>query len=112
MNVDQLYSIDMIQNVMFFFVSRNRYRPAYKAFRSDSSFNFMVFFMIFFSQFIMLIYQAIGIHGTGYCGFLTAIQQFNGTFAGALLGLLTLSVAISFAISAAGSFILLTKVIE
>lgn len=89
---------------------RFRYRPAYKAFRSDSSFNFMIFFMIFFFQFIALVYQTVGLHGSGYCGFVTAIAQFDGTVSGVLFGLLTLVVAISFGVCAFGSFLLLTKV--
>lgn len=90
--------------------SKIRYRPAYKAFRSDSSFNFMVFFLIFFFQFLVSILQAIGIHGSGYCGFITAIALFDGTFTGVFTGILALAVAISFAVCAAGSFLLLTKV--
>lgn len=87
-----------------------RYRPAYKAFRSDSSFNFMVFFMIFFFQFLALVYQTVGIHGSGYCGFITAVKQFDGTWTGILFGILTLAVAISLAVCAAGSFLLIAKV--
>lgn len=70
----------------------------------------MVFFLIFFFQFLVLILQAIGVHGSGYCGFLTAIALFDGSFAGVFTGILALAVAISFAICAAGSFLLLTKV--
>lgn len=88
-----------------------RYRPAYKAFRSDSSFNFMVFFLIFFFQFILLIYQTVGVNGSGYCGFVTAINEFDGTFSGIIFGLLTIIVAFSFAACTTGSFLLLTKVI-
>lgn len=70
----------------------------------------MIFFLIFFVQFIVLVFQAIGVHGSGYCGFITAIDQFDGSVSGFLFGLLTLAVAISFAACAGGSFLLLTKV--
>nr|XP_044990993.1 secretory carrier-associated membrane protein 4 isoform X3 [Jaculus jaculus] len=41
------------------------FRPAYKAFRADSSFNFMAFFFIFGAQFILTVIQAIGFSGWG-----------------------------------------------
>ena len=41
------------------------FRPAYKAFRDDSSFNFMVFFFVFFFQFLMSILNFLGIGNTG-----------------------------------------------
>lgn len=41
------------------------YRPIYKAFRSDSSFNFMVFFFIFLFQIIITIVQSVGFSGGG-----------------------------------------------
>lgn len=37
-----------------------RYRPAYKAFKDDSSANFMMFFFVFFFQLIVMIVQTIG----------------------------------------------------
>lgn len=89
-----------------------RYRPAYKAFRSDSSFNFMVFFFIFFFQMIILVVQTVGIYGSGYCGFITALSQFDGTPSGIIMGLFLLCIAISFAICTAGNVMLLTKVIN
>ena len=41
------------------------FRPLYKAFRSDSSFSFMVFFFFFFCQLVLSIFYAIGIPGSG-----------------------------------------------
>ena len=41
------------------------FRPAYKAFRNDSSFNFMLFFFIFFCQFLFSCIMALGIPGSG-----------------------------------------------
>lgn len=70
----------------------------------------MVFFFVFFFQMIMLVVQTVGINGSGYCGFITAISQFNGTPSGIIVGLFMLVIAISFAACAAGNLMLLTKV--
>lgn len=60
----------------------------------------------------MLVFQSVGFYGSGYCGFITAIKQFDGSVGGTFIGILTLAVAGSFATCAAGSFLLLTKVFD
>lgn len=86
------------------------YRPAYKAFKSDSSVNFMLFFFVFFFQMIITIFQTIGLPGTGTCGFIVALEQFHGGFGGILIGILCLLIATSFGVCAAGDIMMLTKV--
>ncbi|KAJ1085021.1 hypothetical protein NDU88_005157 [Pleurodeles waltl] len=73
------------------------FRPLYKAFRSDSSFNFMAFFFIIGAQFVLAAIQAIGISGWGACGWIAAITFF-GTNVGAAV--IMLFPAIMFTLSA------------
>jgi len=49
------------------------FRPAYKAFRSDSSFNFMVFFFVFFFQFCIAV--MLSTFMTGSCGIIDGIKE-------------------------------------
>lgn len=86
------------------------YRPIYKAFRSDSSFNFMVFFFIFFFQFIVTTIQAIGLPGGGSCGMILAISTFDGTSGGVVVGVLTLLIALGFVTAATADILLIAKV--
>ncbi|XP_011693611.1 PREDICTED: secretory carrier-associated membrane protein 5B [Wasmannia auropunctata] len=86
------------------------FRPAYRAFKNDSSFNFMVFFFVFFFQLIVTGIQAIGIPGSGTCGIITAVSMFDSTAKGIFLGLLMLFVTICFLIAASGDILLLTKI--
>jgi secretory carrier-associated membrane protein len=70
----------------------------------------MVFFFVFFFQTIVTIFQAIGIPGGGSCGFIIALEQFNGSTGGILAGIFLLFIAVGFAICAAGNAMMLTKV--
>ncbi|XP_067328539.1 secretory carrier-associated membrane protein 3-like [Anolis sagrei] len=42
--------------------------------RSDSSFNFFVFFFIFFAQDVVFVLQAIGIPGWGFSGWIVSLS--------------------------------------
>ncbi|XP_023617331.1 secretory carrier-associated membrane protein 3 isoform X3 [Myotis lucifugus] len=64
------------------------YRPMYKAFRSDSSFNFFVFFFIFFAQDVLFVLQAIGIPGWGFSGWISALVVLRTNTAVAVIMLL------------------------
>lgn len=83
------------------------FRPAYKAFRADSSFNFMTFFFIFGAQFVLTVIQAIGFSGWGACGWLAAVGFF-GTSVGAAVVMLV--PAILFSLSALVMAVTIVKV--
>ncbi|KPJ16508.1 Secretory carrier-associated membrane protein 1 [Papilio machaon] len=83
------------------------YRPIYKAFRSDSSFNFMVFFFIFLFQIIITTVQSIGFSGGGSCGLITSISAFEVNVG---VGIITLLVTIGFITSVVADVMLMAKV--
>jgi len=53
------------------------YRPVYKAFKNDSSFNYMVFFSLFFVQAVITGAYAIGIGTFGSCGWINAATELD-----------------------------------
>lgn len=52
------------------------FRPVYKAFRNDSSFNFMLFFFVLFFHSIFTLVQALGLSQYA-CGWINAINTFH-----------------------------------
>jgi len=89
------------------------FRPAYKAFRNDSSFNFMLFFFVFFCQFLFSCIMALGIPGSGGAGIITAIGTFTdpkATGGSYFVGFLILCIAVGFSIAALADFFMLTKI--
>ncbi|KAG8576149.1 hypothetical protein GDO81_009783 [Engystomops pustulosus] len=83
------------------------YRPIYKAFRTDSSFNFFAFFIIFFCQIIIYIIQAVGIPHWGDSGWIIALTMVKTNIAVAVIMMI---VASFFTVCAALSLFLLKKV--
>lgn len=51
------------------------YRPIYKALKNDNSFNYMVFFFIFFFQIVVCVISALGIPAFGTVGWINGISQ-------------------------------------
>ncbi|XP_022253897.1 secretory carrier-associated membrane protein 1-like isoform X1 [Limulus polyphemus] len=89
------------------------FRPLYKAFRSDSSFNFMVFFFVFFFQTIIAILYAIGIPGIGGCGIvngLASLQSRPVTMSNYAVGGIVLVIGFLWGVVAVTSSIMLLKI--
>ncbi|XP_013876731.1 secretory carrier-associated membrane protein 2 [Austrofundulus limnaeus] len=83
------------------------YRPVYKAFRTDSSFNFFFFFFVFFVQIAIFIIQSVGIPSWGNSGWISAMSVIGSNKA---VGIIMIIVAILFTMCAATSIILLKMV--
>ena len=87
------------------------FRPAYKAFRNDSSMNFMIFFFVFFCQLEVLVIHAMGIGNTGSCGFILGISTVNkgGVFM-TLVGIVMILDGLGFAMCGFANFYLLVTI--
>ncbi|XP_074422996.1 secretory carrier-associated membrane protein 3 [Larus michahellis] len=83
------------------------YRPMYKAFRSDSSFNFFVFFFVFFAQNVMYVLQAIGIPNWGFSGWILSLIALRQNTAVAVMMIL---VSLFFTAVAVLGIIMLKKI--
>ncbi|CAH8541639.1 unnamed protein product [Schistosoma margrebowiei] len=66
------------------------FRPLYKAFRSNSSINFFIFFIVFGVQILVMIIQSIGIINWGSCGWITGLAVVRSN---PVIGVMSLLVA-------------------
>ncbi|CAI4224294.1 unnamed protein product [Auanema sp. JU1783] len=82
------------------------FRPVYKAFRNDSSFNFMVFFFVLFFHSIYTFFQAMGINNYG-CGWVNALETIGDHW---FVGILMLLSAICLTTAFIGMVFALFKV--
>lgn len=77
------------------------FRPLYKAFKNDSSFNFMVFFFVFFMQTLIVALWSLGLPTDGPCGLYVALKNMGqGVFLAIILFFVT-ACWISFAAASA-----------
>ncbi|KAI0978068.1 hypothetical protein GJ496_000065 [Pomphorhynchus laevis] len=87
------------------------FRPLYKAFRSDSSLNFMIFFFAFFLHIVFSFMMIIGVFPTGFCGLMIAIEMMNNSgFSYKFAGIVCTLVTILLTLEAIASIIVLIQV--
>ncbi|KAJ3609588.1 hypothetical protein NHX12_024108 [Muraenolepis orangiensis] len=83
------------------------YRPLYKAFRSDSSFNFFAFFFIFFAQVMVCVIMTIGVPGWGFSGWIVSLAALKTSVP---VGVIMMINAILFTAQTTMGFFMLKKV--
>ena len=72
--------------------------------------NFMIFFFVFFGQFLVSVLYALGIGSMGSAGIITGLEQFGGSGGQIVVGVLMLLNGIGFGVAAAADFYLLVKI--
>lgn len=82
------------------------FRPLYKAFKNDSSINFMIFFFVFFCQLVVSICWAVGLT-SGSCGLLTLTKNLDK---GAFVTFFLVFVCFALFLYAFASFLMLIQV--
>lgn len=103
----QLFGLSILWWVMFTPCSLCWYRPVYKAFKSDSSFNFFIFFFIMFFQACWSVVMAVG-PSVGTIGWIETFSQQSNYNVGVVI--LMYLQCILFSLMAAASIILLKRV--
>lgn len=83
------------------------FRPIYKAFRSDSSFNFFVFFFVFFFNCILKGIFAIGIPNMGACGWIVTIKAYSENLGA---GICSTLVSVAFTVMTMANIFMLLKI--
>ena len=88
------------------------FRPAYKAFRDNSSLNFMLFFFVFFFQLLASVVCALGIGGTGSSGLIKGISLIaqGGNTGSVFVGVCMIFTGMAFAVCAMFDYYLLVKI--
>lgn len=84
------------------------FRPIYSAFRTDSSFSFFWYFIVFVAQNVILIVNSLGIFFYGTVGWINGFSCFGAGLIG--LGVFMLVIGISFDIVAILGFVLIARV--
>lgn len=87
------------------------FRPAYKAFRDDSSVNFMIFFFVFFFQMLISALYALGIGGMGSSGLILGFRAIGqGTGGLIFVGVLMVIAGVGFGLVGLADFYMLFRV--
>jgi len=89
------------------------FRPGYKAFRDDSSFNFMLFFFVFFFQTLVSALYALGIGNMGASGLIVGLSTIGGkdaTGGQIFVGVLMIIVGVCFGLAGLADFFMLVRV--
>ncbi|CAF3912886.1 unnamed protein product [Rotaria sp. Silwood1] len=86
------------------------FRPVYRAFRSDRSSDFMIFFFIFFFQICLSVFMIFGWKNSGFCGFMLMIKLFSAGGSKIGVAIIVMIVTLSFSLIAIADGLLLFKI--
>merc|ERR1712227_217001 len=101
------FGLSIIWLVIYSPCSMCWYIPAYRAFKTDSSFNFFIFFFVFFFQICWLFLMTIGIQGMGFCGWVISIQAISKSVGP---GIISMIASVAFSVVLVFALFMLRKV--